>query len=359
MKTISLCMIVKNEEDCLANCMESIRNVVDEIIIVDTGSTDGTKEIATKYTNHIYDFKWCNDFAKARNTAFSKASKDYILWLDADDVLKPEDQEKMLALKEELDDSIDVVMLKYNIAFDQNGECTFSYYRERLVKRSLNLKWQEPVHEYLPITGRVVRKEIAITHEKKHSSGDRNLNIYKDRIRRGEKLSTRGVYYYAKELLEHNNIKDAIKYFEGFLNREDGWVEDKINACYYLSKCYRQINDVEKQQAILVKSFEYDIPRAEICCELGLLYFIKMDYKKAIYWYNVAATLEYPEDNWGFRIRDSWGYTPNIQLCVCYDRIGNIEQAIKYNEIAAQYKPDSPSVLYNRDYFKNRQKKEA
>lgn len=77
MITISLCMIVKNEEDVLARCLESVKDVVDEIIIVDTGSTDKTKTIAKEFTDKVYDFKWVNHFAKARNFAFSKAKMDY------------------------------------------------------------------------------------------------------------------------------------------------------------------------------------------------------------------------------------------------------------------------------------------
>ena len=80
-------MIVKNENLVLENCLNSVKDLVDEIIIVDTGSTDNTKEIAKKYTDKIYDFKWVDDFSKARNYSFSKATKDYILWLDADDYL--------------------------------------------------------------------------------------------------------------------------------------------------------------------------------------------------------------------------------------------------------------------------------
>ena len=90
MKEISLCMIVKDEQDVIERCLESVKDVVDEIIIVDTGSTDKTKQIVSKYTDKIYDFEWVNDFAKARNYSFSKATKDYILWLDADDVILKE-----------------------------------------------------------------------------------------------------------------------------------------------------------------------------------------------------------------------------------------------------------------------------
>ena len=86
MISISLCMIVKNEEKLLKRCLDSYRPVCDEIVIVDTGSTDRTKEIAAGYTDLIYDYPWTNDFAAARNFAFSKANCDYIFSADADEV---------------------------------------------------------------------------------------------------------------------------------------------------------------------------------------------------------------------------------------------------------------------------------
>ena len=79
MITISLCMIVKNEEKVLARCLDSIADLMDEIIIVDTGSSDNTKEIAKKYTDKIYDFAWIDDFSAARNYSFSKATKELSL----------------------------------------------------------------------------------------------------------------------------------------------------------------------------------------------------------------------------------------------------------------------------------------
>ena len=78
MISISMCMIVKNEQDILARCLDSYAGTYDELIIVDTGSTDNTKEIAAHYTDKIYDFEWINDFSAARNFAFSKAGCDYI-----------------------------------------------------------------------------------------------------------------------------------------------------------------------------------------------------------------------------------------------------------------------------------------
>jgi glycosyltransferase involved in cell wall biosynthesis len=90
-QTISLCMIVKNEEAILGRCLSCIKDYVDEIVIVDTGSTDHTVKIAKNFTDKVYHFKWCDDFSAARNFSLSKASKKWVLTLDADEFLnKPE-----------------------------------------------------------------------------------------------------------------------------------------------------------------------------------------------------------------------------------------------------------------------------
>ena len=99
MITISLCMILKDEEDVLDRCLSSVKGLVDEIIIVDTGSTDATKQIALQYTDQVFDFAWIDDFAAARNYAFSKANKEYCMWLDADDVIEEKDRLDFLTLK--------------------------------------------------------------------------------------------------------------------------------------------------------------------------------------------------------------------------------------------------------------------
>ena len=99
MITISLCMIVKNEEEVLERCLNSLKGLMDEIIIVDTGSTDSTKEIAARYTDKIYDFSWCDDFAAARNFSFSKATQEYIYAPDADEVLDDTNRRRFMMLK--------------------------------------------------------------------------------------------------------------------------------------------------------------------------------------------------------------------------------------------------------------------
>ena len=84
-------MIVKNEEQHLAKCLMSVKPVVDEMIVVDTGSTDKPKHIAAALGAKVFDFPWTNDFSEARNYSLSKASGDWILVLDADEVVSPLD----------------------------------------------------------------------------------------------------------------------------------------------------------------------------------------------------------------------------------------------------------------------------
>ena len=99
---LSVCMIVKNEEKILDDCLKQVIRFSDELIIVDTGSKDATKEIAARYTDKVYDFAWTGDFSEARNRSFSYASKDYAMWVDADHIIDDEAVEKLIELKKSL-----------------------------------------------------------------------------------------------------------------------------------------------------------------------------------------------------------------------------------------------------------------
>ena len=93
--SVSLCIIVKNEKNHLARCLRSVKAVVDEIILVDTGSSDETKDIARVFGAQVYDFLWVDDFSKARNFSLTKASGDWILVLDADETISNKDHEML------------------------------------------------------------------------------------------------------------------------------------------------------------------------------------------------------------------------------------------------------------------------
>lgn len=356
MISISLCMIVKNEEDTLGKCLNSVKDIVDEIIIVDTGSTDKTKEIAADFTNKIYYFKWINDFSAARNFSFSKATKDYIFWLDADDVLLEEDRKKLMHVKQNLNPNIDVVMMKYNYSFDDKGNVVLSHYRERLLKREKNFRWSDPIHEFTNFSGNIVNSDIVITHRKTHGNSRRNLDILENMLVEGKELTPRNMFYLARERFNVCDFDGAIEYFIKHLDSEGGLPADCIVSCIHLAKAYRIKKDLKNMKKALARSFEYDTPRAEVCCLMGYCYQDSGDYKKAIVWFDLATKIEKP-NTWGPLLHEYWDFIPYIEQCVCYYKLGNVDEAIKFNNKAAEYNPNHPSVIQNKKSFESLAKK--
>jgi len=345
--TISLCIIVKNEEDTIGRCLDSVQGLVDEIIIVDTGSTDQTKHIIKKYTELIYDFEWIDDFAAARNYAFSKAKMDYIFWLDADDILLEEDQEKFKLLKQNFDYSLDAVSMNYNLQVDEDGNVISSLRRNRLVKRQNHFQWVGPVHEYLEVNGNILNSDIAVTHASIHHDSERNLRIYEIRLNRGEEFSPRDLFYYANELFDHQKYTEAISYYTRFLDSHKGWVEDNISACVSLADCFHYIDDLGREFQSLVRSFEFEAPRAEVCCRLGYYFIKKNQPVQAVFWYKLATNLEKSKNIWGRLNHACWTWLPHLMLCNCYKELGNIELAIFHNNEAARFIPEHPSINEN------------
>ncbi len=131
MISISVCMIVKDEEEVLARCLNSLAGIADEIIIVDTGSGDATKQIAAAYTERIYDFAWVDDFSAARNYSFSKATMEYIYVADADEVIEEGERQKFLKLKRELDNRVEIVQMVYTNQLSCNT--TYNFDEELLI----------------------------------------------------------------------------------------------------------------------------------------------------------------------------------------------------------------------------------
>lgn len=354
MPTISLCMIVKNEEEVLARCLTSVAGLVDEIIIVDTGSTDRTRSIAEEFTDKVYDFAWIDDFAAARNFAFSKAGMDYCMWLDADDILREDDRERILELKRSIAPEVDVVMMRYHTAFDQDGTPIFSYYRERLIRNVHRPLWSGAVHEAVSPFGTVIYSEAAVTHQKAgRGDPDRNLRIFEKRVAEGVELVPREQFYYARELYYHQRYEDAVRVLEAFLAEGKGWVENQIEACRVLAYCRYALHEDRKALQALVGSLEYDKARAEACCEVGKHFLDRMEYRRAAFWYELALSCERDDSSGAFVTPDAYGYLPCIQLCVCWFYLGQKEKAQAYNERAGGYKPGDAAYLFNKALFAN------
>lgn len=353
---LSVCLIVKNEEEVLNRCLSCAVKFADEIIVVDTGSTDATVEIAQKFTDKIYSFEWQDDFSSARNFAFEKANGDYVMWLDADDVVTDENCAKIRQLVKE--GGFDMAYLPYAVAFE-NDRPTFVYYRERIMRRSMNFRFKGAVHEAISPRGKTVYSDAPIYHKKVRCGEPlRNLSILQRRIARGEKLDERGKFYYGRELLFNKMYSESCAVLEDFISG-DGWIENRLEACVNLYQAYTALGKDKEAIGALLKSFTLAPPRSDVCCILGERAMKVNDNASAIFWYELALARVPDIKGGGFVNLDYCGFIPNIQLCVLYDRLGDTQKAIYYNERAGADKPLDSAYLHNKEYFKNKLNKEV
>lgn len=139
-------MIVKNEQNNIGRCLKAISYFVNEIVIVDTGSTDNTKKIAQEYTNMVFDFEWCNDFSKARNFSIEKASNDWILVLDADEFLVDFDAESIKVI---YDDPMIIGKIKIINHFDDLNDAKKSMEKVGRIFNRNFYKYEGIIHEQL------------------------------------------------------------------------------------------------------------------------------------------------------------------------------------------------------------------
>lgn len=318
-------MIVKDEEKVLERCLESLKGLVDEIILVDTGSTDATKRIAARYTDKIYDFEWVDDFSAARNYSFSKATKDYIYVADADEVIDEENRQRFLFLKQSLLPEIDIVQMKYANQLSFNTTYNFDEeYRPKLYKRLRSFQWIEPIHESVILTPIIYDSEIVIQHMPISNHAGRDFKAFQRVIRQIGKLSPKLYEMYAKELYiagEKIDFMDAFSYFKEFAEQEEcSERERKIYECI-LVKSYRLQGDFTGMMKYSLRNIADGKGSAEVCYELGEYFMDLKDYKEATIWFYNAAY----EASCELNIHYSGDY-PLKRLTQCYHFLGNSQQ---------------------------------
>jgi glycosyltransferase involved in cell wall biosynthesis len=142
-------MIVRNEAHQLADCLESVHPLFDEIIVVDTGSTDGTCEVARQFTNHVHPFAWCDDFSAARNESLRHATGEWVFWLDADDRLTAPSAEKLARLFARLNGQPAVYLMDTICKARTREESDRRLSHVRLFRRHPAIAWKRRVHERL------------------------------------------------------------------------------------------------------------------------------------------------------------------------------------------------------------------
>ncbi|WP_256759106.1 glycosyltransferase [Cohnella sp. WQ 127256] len=344
-KLLSLCMIVKNEEKVLARCLESVQGFVDEIIVVDTGSTDQTKAIALQYTDHIYDFEWINDFSAAKNEAIRRATSQWILVLDADEYLDTDQKDELRTFLSKTDSDLPIgyVLPIYNfIETIQSGKFLEST-AVRLFPNSPNLYFERPIHEQLVYrNGEIINKNYPLTlfHtgylaetqlEKEKSS--RNLNIFKD-LKSSKNFTEYDYFTLGNEYLGIKDYKKALYYYERALTKNAETLTI-FPFCRYqivltlidLRRYKDALTYIEDNIKRWPQHPDYYSIKASVYENLGL-------YEESIDYYLTA--IQKAEDYKGkddrfWLITPTLGtHTPLSSLVRLYQRAQNIPQAVYY-----------------------------
>lgn len=335
MITISLCMIVKDEEKVLRRCLDSVKDLVDEIVIVDTGSTDGTRQIAASYTDKVYDFKWIHDFSAARNFAFSKAACDYIYSADADEVINEENREKFKILKQTLLPEVEIVQMYYGNQLSFGT--IYNYDRElrpKLFKRIRTFEWIEPIHETVRLNPVVYDSDVEITHLPQESHTGRDLQAFKRQIAKEGRLSERLFNLYAKELFVSGSNQDFLEaedYFTQIANDPQTTMEQLKEALCVVVKAAAVRGDYLKFYRYALKDIASE-GVSEICYELGEYYFRVGEYEEAAVWFYNAVY----EAHSILNVHCS-GDKPLYGLSQCYEKMGQKETAAEYKELAKNW----------------------
>lgn len=340
---ISLCMIVRDEENTLPRLLDGAEGLYDELVIADTGSRDGTYKIAEKYADVLFSLPWKDDFSYARNEVLARAHGEYLLWMDADDVVEDADFSALRAFLER--EKPDMLFCPYKTG-------SLVYERERFFRRDGNYRFVGRVHEAVPPRGKILRYPFVVRHlSSTKERGRRNLDIYL-KWAEEEPLSPRDLFYYGRELFYHRLYTEAAAVLESSL-RGNGWYVNKIAACETLSRCYEALGDGEGAMNALFRSFLYGEPRAFVLCRVGELFLKRKAYREAAFWYETALSCKDHAPEGDFEEPACRSVTPLLQLVVCYWRLGDREKSYMYHKRAEALAPAHPSVVYNQRFFKS------
>lgn len=354
MPPLSLCMIVRDEAEVLGRCLDSVAGVADELIVVDTGSADATPEIARHYGARVERFAWCDDFAAARNRSFELATKKYILWLDADDVLLPEARRRLIELKARL--RSDVYYLRYDYAQDADGFSRYLLYRERIVRNRPEIRWNGAVHETLDVSGLCSETvDIVVSHRRTarsvRSDRGRNLRILQRLIETPEHRGNYGMQFYlAREHYEAGHPAEALLWYRRSLARDPS-KHHRALTHYRIALCHAALASedglhLEHARTAARKALRLDPRRSEPAFLLGILALAAGNVEEAIPALERAAG---PEPAILGPIDPvAYGIGPTSLLCICYDRLGDFRRAHHYNELSLLERPGDPTLLGNR-----------
>ncbi len=352
-QTISLCMITKNEEKYLGDCLNLVKDIVDEIIIVDTGSTDNTKKIAKNFGAKIFDFKWNDDFSEARNESLKHATKDWILVLDVDEIINKDDLEKIKEIVKDNENSAFLFLQKnytndtsvagfVNESHKKDNKAYAGWYGSfiaRLFRNKKGYQFQGAVHELIEHSVESKNGKIALANVSLHHYGNSDPEVVKKKRQFYLELCKRKVQ---KNKDAQSNCELGILYKE---NNDFGNAVKSLQKAVDLDSKHRLalfelgvINEQQKNYDDAIKYYTESLRvknDSEAYQNLGVCYMKKEMYKEAYTNFTKAMLLN-PNK-----------YTVYNNLGAVLEKIGNYDSAIQMLEISIKLNPNNVIGFYN------------
>lgn len=300
MSTISVCLIVKNEEEMLKQCLENVKDFSDEVIIVDTGSTDKTKEVAAQYGDKVkvFDFPWIDDFSAARNEWFKYATKEWILFLDADEIIAPESKD---ALRKIIRDNQKQLVYNVSIKNITDGDVVMSR-SFRLFPNNPGCKFINPVHEVLTMPKEcqasmaagvtIIHYGYLGKHKVRKGTNERNLRI----LLKAEESDPKKYYYnyyIAQQYYLLRKLDIALEYYNKALKllTENPCTETGIfTPLIYvgLAKTHSELNHLDE----MLKLSKVDTTTPDFYIELGTYFCNQKKYNDALQMYEKTIAMK-------------------------------------------------------------------
>lgn len=223
---------MKNEKDHIRDVLSSLAGI-DEIVVCDTGSSDNTAELAREFTDKVFtDYEWQDDFAAARNHALSKATGDWVLSIDGDEVLEPGGVQKIRDLIEKAAPD----QLHFSVEMVAKGTSQ-KHNLPRILRNDGSVSWAGAAHETLrPVQANRTPIMITYAHSTAHAlDPDRMLRILAKQVA-GPAGTPRDLYYYAREYWYRRDYVQACRLFNEYITIAT-WIPEKADAYLYIARC--------------------------------------------------------------------------------------------------------------------------
>lgn len=353
--TLSLCMIVKNEEKYIAKSIDSVKNIVNEIVIVDTGSTDSTLEILKNYNVKLYNYKWENDFASARNFAINKVKSDWILFLDADEILDEASKDNLINYinRTNLDGCHFIV---YNYRSENQNDFTI-HYAFRLFRNNRGYYYKGKIHEqiynekYKNITSKFSNEDIILHHYgysvevlEKKDKRSRNIPILLDALKENPEDSF-NLFNLGNEYLAQNDVNTALHHYELSYSNFDLTKHYSIHLLYRMAVCYQYIKKYDKAMRFVEEGLQHFSPNVDFEYLKGCLFLDTKRYTLAIDSFNTCLAIGDSSSTVKF-VNNCGSINPLMALGNLYYALSDYDKALDFYNKVLNLNSSDLSILY-------------